>query len=256
MFMSVFDIETGARPEAELRAMLPAFDPDIACPKPGPWDDSMAKVPSNWKDEKKIAAKIDEAREIHFETVQQHPKLVEAAREQHWSRFVEKAALDPAKGRVLAVGIKSSPSEDVIMTIDDGGEQCLIENAWLSLLAELSSGEKIIGHNIFGFDLPFLFKRSWILEVDIPDWVRNGRYWNPAFVDIMEEWFIGQRGGGYVSVDDLCKIFGIPGKPDGLTGADFDRLFHGTSEERDQAIEYLRNDLVIEWGLAERMQLI
>lgn len=69
-----FDIETGPLPETELAAMVPAFDP--------------AEVKTgNLKDRDKVAAKIAEAEANHRR------------------EFIERAALDPLTGRVLAIGL-------------------------------------------------------------------------------------------------------------------------------------------------------
>lgn len=69
-----FDIETGPLPENELAALMPPFDP------------SEVKT-GNIKDPEKIAAKIAEA-EVN-----------------HKRDFIEKAALDPLTGRVVAIGL-------------------------------------------------------------------------------------------------------------------------------------------------------
>src|SRR5476651_2330269 len=70
----VFDLETGPLAESELSALLPPFDP--ADVKTG-----------NLKDPAKIAEKIAEAEANHKRD------------------FIERAALDPLTGRVLAIGV-------------------------------------------------------------------------------------------------------------------------------------------------------
>jgi hypothetical protein len=253
--MPVFDIETGALPEDVLRKQLPPFDPEVDCPHPGLFDQSTVKY-GNAKKEDKRAEILDAAWSAHEEKVANYPAIVEQAREQHWAKYIEKAALDPIKGRVLAVGFKDG--ENVECLCCDGtprDEEILIRHTWS--LFSIDPAEKLIGHNIFGFDLPFLVKRSWLLGIDVPEWIRNGRYWSTRFVDTMAEWNFGAMGGAsFVKLEVLAAAFGIPGKPDGITGADFDRLFHGTAEERTQALEYLENDLSVTWEIADRMQLV
>lgn len=254
--MSIIDLESGPLPEPELRKLLPPFDPAIDFPHPGEFDESAVKLGTAKKADT-VAKKIDEAREAHYSKVDNYPFLVEQARENHWSKFIEKAALDPVKSRMLAFGIKRPPSKggSLILEIEPDGEKTILETAFAVMEDERNRGERLIGVNIFGFDLPYMVKRAWMLEVDIPDWLRKGRYWADCFVDLMEVWFIGQRGGGYIGVEELCRIFKIPGKPPGITGADFDRLYWGGEESRKQAIDYLLNDLDIEEAIGNRMQV-
>jgi hypothetical protein len=257
--MPVFDIETGPLPEDILRKQLPPFDPDVACPHPGVFDSSTVKY-GNAKKEDKRAEILDAAWTAHENLVANYEAnkhaMIEQAREQHWGKYIEGAALDPIKGRVLAVGFKDG--ENVGKEYLQGNvitEEILIRNTWNQFAFD--PAEKLIGHNIFGFDLPFLVKRSWLLGIDVPEWIRNGRYWSTRFVDSMAEWNFGAMGGAsFVKLEVLAAAFGIPGKPDGITGADFDRLFHGTPEERTQALEYLENDLTMTWEIANRMQLV
>ncbi len=252
--MSVFDIETGARPEQELRDLLPPFDPDVDCPHPGEFDSSTVKY-GNAKAADKRASILDAAWTAHEEKVRDHPLAVEKAREEHWEKFIEKAALDPIKGRVLAVGFSIGENSNLLCIDDDMPEDVLLRHVWKDF--SIDPGEKLIGHNIFGFDLPFLIRRSWLLGVDVPEWIRNGRYWNARFVDTMVEWNFGAGGSaGFIKLDALAAAFGIQGKTEGITGADFDRLFHGTEEEKQQAIDYLTDDLRITWDVADRMQLL
>ena len=78
----------------------------------------------------------------------------------------------------------------------------------------------------------------------------HGGRWNSAFVDIHEKWRCGQYGE-YISLDRLCKCMGLPYKTG--SGKDFSRLW---KEEREKAVEYLKNDLQITWQAAEKMRVI
>jgi hypothetical protein len=60
--MIVFDIETGPLPSDEIRANSAPFVP---APPPGDFDPSAVKL-GNLKDEAKIAAKINDAREEYL----------------------------------------------------------------------------------------------------------------------------------------------------------------------------------------------
>ena len=77
---------------------------------------------------------------------------------------------------------------------------------------------QLVGHNIVGFDIPFLWKRAMVLGVKPPfNFPRNPKPWSELVCDTMTLWDSTQRAGG--SMDRLCKLLGIPGK-DGFSGAD------------------------------------
>ena len=218
--MAIFDLESGPLPEDQLRAMLPEFD------------ESTVKLGN--------ATKAD--------TV---ARIIDEARENHWPNFIAKAALDPVKSRVLAVGVVFEVDK---YEIAYGDNECqLLEGTW----DMFTDTEKLVGHHIFGFDLPYLVKRSWITGVDVPDWVREGRYWSKRFIDLMVEWNLGDRTGGFISADNLARAFGLEGKSTtGVTGENFHEYFRGDEVQRRMALDYLENDLRLEWEIAERMQIV
>lgn len=77
----------------------------------------------------------------------------------------------------------------------------------------------IVGHNIIGFDLPFLWKRCMVLGIKPPSWFpRNpSKYSSEMVRDTMLLWDQETRAGG--SMDRICRLMGIPGKGD-VSGAD------------------------------------
>jgi 3'-5' exonuclease len=76
----------------------------------------------------------------------------------------------------------------------------------------------LTGHNIVGFDIPFLWKRAMVLNVKPPfNFPRNPKPWSELVCDTMLFWDATQRAGG--SMDRICRLLGIPGK-DGFSGAD------------------------------------
>lgn len=118
------------------------------------------------------------------------------------------------------------------------------------VMASGGSGWPLIGWNIFGFDLPFILRRSWILGVALPEWIRNGRYWDRCFVDAMDVWACGNRDQA-VGLDLAAATLGV-GRKSG-SGAHFASLWGGSDEERAHALEYLENDLRLTKSVAERI---
>jgi len=210
-----FDIETGGLPETELVALLPPFD--------------AAEVKTgNIKDPEKVAAKIAEA---------------EAA---HRREFFDRSALDPLTGRVLAVGLFDQGNG--FRCLGDGlTEAELLARFWAECADETGVFHRLIGFNVFQFDLPFLVRRSWKWGVRLPSGLRNGRYWHSCILDLRDWWQLGDRQAKG-SLDSLARHFGV-GKKTG-DGKDFAALW---SSDRAAAIAYLRNDVCLTARVARAM---
>lgn len=242
----VFDIETGARPWEEIEPFY------CQPPHPGEFDESLVRY-GNTKDPAKRREKLEEAREKHAAMVAKWLSGNEEAR----AECLGKAALSPLTGRVLAIGYLNGVCGLRLDHIDNavGGEHGLLSRFWECYGANRHQG-RLVGHNIYGFDLPFLVRRSWLLGVDVPgDVLRDGRYWAKTFVDTMAAWGCGVYGER-VSLDSLASYFGAPGKLDGVTGADFARLYYGEPEDRAKSLDYLEADLRATWAVANRMGVL
>lgn len=241
--MIVFDIETGPLPSDEIRANSKPF---VADPSPGEFDPSTVKT-GNTKDEAKIAAKIEDARQKHITAAAEHAKKTQEAEVAYWAGIVEKAALSPLTGRVLAIGYVDTDANKILLDIADD-ESAMLMRFWNIYKSAKSSDKKIVGHNTKHFDLRFLLGRSWIVGIEVPDGIlQRDRYWDDTFVDTMERW------GSPVKLDVLARAFGVGQKTDGVDGSMFADLL---ATEPERAKEYLRNDVAITRAVAERMGVI
>jgi len=216
----IFDIETGPLPEEEFLVAIPPFDPSTV--KTGNLGPEKAK------------AKID------------------AARAEHEAKAVERAALSPLTGRVLAIGYLRDEGAHYL---DVETEHKMLSRFWDHYRFVARREDSMVGHNIFGFDLPFLVRRSWVIGLAdrMPrNIIEKNRYWSPVFVDTMVRWQLGNYRE-YVSLNTLAQAYGVGGKPDGVSGADFARLL---TEDQERAFNYLRNDLDMTFQVALRMGII
>lgn len=250
--MLIFDVETGPLPIDQILAFAKQFVPP---PHPGEFDPSSVKI-GNLKDRGKIDSKIEEARQAHAKSVTDYDSNVESLKTAHERSIIDRAALDPVTGRVVAIGYYSVEKRK--HAIDSGGEAGnedeIIANFWKNVLKMRSTGRKVVGANIFGFDLPFLVRRSWILGVEVPSCIRDGRYWDRCFICVREIWLLGQRWGDCESsLDTMARALDCGAKPDGVDGSMFWQLWSGSAEDRAKAIAYLQNDLDMTWGVAQRI---
>jgi len=149
----VLDIETGARPLAEIESLLPTIEP-----------------PSNWKDETKRAEYVRQRRED----------------------LLHGAALDATLGRILCVGVLHADGQHQFIH-DDESEADLLRRTWRLLATKSSgevfvtyNGTKFDWPFIFrrslacGVPVPDWFPR-------------DGRWPRHAHVDLAEWWSCGDR---------------------------------------------------------------
>lgn len=184
------------------------------------------EAPSNYKDADKIAAYITQKR----------------------LDWIADAALDATTGQILAIGVLNTTTGEIRVLA--GGERDIL-SAFVGIVMHVGgSGIPLVGWNIFGFDLPFIVRRAWILGVPLPQWIRIGRYWDRCFVDLMESWALGNKEQR-VSLDLASRSLGV-GRKSGH-GADFASHWNGTDEERAHALAYLENDLRITAAVAARI---
>jgi hypothetical protein len=250
-----FDIETGPLPETELAAQFAErWQPPSP---PGEFDPASVKY-GNTKDKDKRAEKLADAQQAHAAAVARYAETVEQAKAEKWSEYVGGAALSPITGRVLAIGMFDVPgNRKVLGSVHSLPEDELLEKWWEKATSQIKAGRLLVGHSIFGFDLPFLVQRSWILGVEVPTIIRkSSRYWADQFIDTRELWQCGDRQCKS-SLDHIARALGVGGKPDDITGADFARLFWSEVEaDRVKAFEYLANDLDMTRAIANRMGIV
>lgn len=213
----IIDIETSALPESELLSIMPPFDPAaVRC--------------GNLRDPVKIADKIAEAES------------------EYKSNYLDRAALDPLTGRVVAMGVLYPFDSNRIQILCEDDEAKMLTEFWS--LCHTGTLNTIIGFNICLFDLPFLVRRSWKHKIAVPRSLREGRYWNRDIVDLRDSWQLGDRQA-HGSLNSIAKHLGV-GEKTG-SGKDFAALL---ISDRAKAMEYLNTDLILCAKVAERMGVI
>jgi len=155
-------------------------------------------------------------------------------------------------GRVLVIGVGSGNGPDA--TILEGEEVEILDRFWEAFTKTAEAQSRLIGFNIFGFDLPFLIRRSWHHELPVPAGVlSHARHWSPVFVDLMQVWGCAVYGER-IKLDTVAKFFGIEGKTG--SGADFARLWFGSEEEHQQAVDYAKRDIEITRQVSWKMGVV
>lgn len=245
MAQFVFDIETGPRPLSEIESL---YVPPEALP---PWDDSMVKY-GQTKDPAKRTEKYNEVKTAYMAKLAAEKQVIA----DHKAKWAADAALSPVTGMVLAIGVYNG-DQHYIAGIDGETEADMLASFWAMVAKHVSTG-RFIGFCSNFFDFPFLVWRSYANSVQVPAiaWDKTGRYPAYSFIDLIDR--LPKRGFNDESrkLGDICQWLGIGGKPEGIDGGDFARLWAGDGESRQVAVSYLENDLDMTWALAERMGVV
>jgi len=185
---------------------IPNEDLMAAIIQEGP--DEPFKAPSNWKDEAKIQANIED-------------------QQKRWEDGLTKTcSLSPLLGRVCCLALDDGANLSGVLCLDDmeadyredpdEAERLLLEETWKTL----SDVDGIITCNGTKFDIPFLNKRSAILGVRVSKdfTTRRGQHW-PNF-DIqrwVDDWDPQKLKGSNLKA--ICRAFGIESKSGNMDGS-------------------------------------
>jgi DNA polymerase elongation subunit (family B) len=175
------------------------------------------------------------------------PVKIEADIEAKKKAWVEKAALDPFSGRVVAIGCAQDESE-IICDHYNGepkGERDIIDDFWEFYTREKS--HVFCGFNIISFDVPYLVRRSFALGIRVPKEINgvfnfastNGRRMSTRFLDLMDFWRLGNFQDR-ISLSNFAVHCGF--QPKEQSGKDFAGLLRTDNKE---AIRYLKNDVAL-----------
>ena len=100
---------------------------------------------------------------------------------------------------------------EYVFGIDAGGNEKSEGDslrAFLNLLKTYNpDNDEIVGHNILGFDLPFVFQRCLVNDICVRAYVDPDVVCSRNVFDTMHRWWLGARRN--VSLDDLAWALGI-----------------------------------------------
>ncbi|HSA83799.1 MAG TPA: ribonuclease H-like domain-containing protein [Patescibacteria group bacterium] len=123
-------------------------------------------------------------------------------------------ALEGTFGRICSIGIiKEGPQGIIQKEVFSGDEKQMLKDFW-----KAGNGVwRFVGHNIWGFDLPFIYKRSIIYGVR-PIMLPFARYRNVPIYDTMMEWELWNMQNRQ-KLDTLAKVLGLPTSKDEMDGS-------------------------------------
>lgn len=150
-------------------------------------------------------------------------KWMEENKEQAVKEAVHKTGFSGLYGSIACICYAFDDGEVFSVDCRDGEEK-MLEQLYAHVFSAsgvdthngmVSMPVTFIGHNIIGFDLPFIKHRSIINQVKPPIQFRkafDAKPWSAEVADTMLMWSSDKEKRA--SMDKLCKAFGIQGKGD------------------------------------------
>lgn len=126
--------------------------------------------------------------------------------------MLAKTSFDATAGHVCTIGWAFNNGDVHVEHAETVSDEREVMTAFFKALPK--NDVVMVGHNITGFDIPFLLKRAVILGVELPsDYVmpRDPKPWSKSVFDTMTAW-AGHRE--MISMNRLCGALGIVGKAD------------------------------------------
>ena len=199
---------------------------------------------------------------MRFEQQQRYLEDIAAEEE----RCYALGALSAASGRVLSIALHVGPipglefpglgphvSEHVFGIDSDGFEQDEKKalQDFVSLMKDFDPDcDELVGHNIIGFDLPFIFQRCLVHSIQCRPFVNLIDYNVCGVFDTMHHWWLGAKR--FVSLDDVAWALGIESsKTADVEGSKVFDLYQ--AGKLDQIREYNLNDVRVTRRVYERM---
>lgn len=152
----------------------------------------------------------DEHREAHVEILRKR----KSNGDRHDDDIHGDTSFEGTFGRLCCIGIIKEDEKGIIQKeVFSGDEKTILHNFWRAA----NNVHRFVGHNIWAFDLPFIYKRSIINGVK-PIPLNFARYRNIPIYDTMMEWELWNMMKSQ-KLDTLAKVLGLPTSKDEMDGS-------------------------------------
>jgi Predicted 3'-5' exonuclease related to the exonuclease domain of PolB len=181
-------------------------------------------------------------------------------------RCYQLGSLSATSGRILSIAVHEGPvagfdlggieqrESERVFGIDAYGIEQDEKRSLLAFLNYMKSfdtdTDELVGHNILGFDLPFIFQRCLVHCISAKPLVDLGDYRVRGVFDTMHAWWLGAKR--FVSLDDIAWALGIESsKTATVEGSKVFELYQ--AGKLDEIREYNLNDVRVTRKVYERM---
>ena len=138
-------------------------------------------------------------------------------------RCYQLGSLSATSGRILSIAVHEGPvagldfsdidqrQTERVFGIDEEGAEQDEKKSLLAFLDYMKNfdpdTDELVGHNLLGFDLPFIFQRCLVHCISGRPLVDLGEYRVRGVFDTMHAWWLGAKR--FVSLDDIAWALGI-----------------------------------------------
>lgn len=181
-----------------------------------------------------------------------NPETIAKWREENAADIIAKTSFDGALGEICAIGWSFGSSVNVHhqRMYDNKSELGLLEG-WVSVL-NANAGNLapvVVGHNVNRFDIRFIWQRAIVHSVKLPTWFpKDPKPWGGDSFDTMTAW---AGAGNMISLDNLSKALGLPGKSD-VDGSMIAQMW--SDGKHKEIAEYCASDVQKVQAIHQKMQ--
>ncbi len=213
----------------------------------------------------RVGPKLEKDLRLGYMRLEQQQRYLEdiAAEEE---RVYQLGSLNSTSGRVLSIAVHvgqvprfeieglAQAQSEYVFGIDSAGseqEEAQALRDFLNLMSDFDvECDEIVGHNIIGFDLPFIFQRCLANNIAARPFVNLGEYNVRGVFDTMRGWWLGGRQR--VGLDDVAWALGFESsKTSEVEGSKVFDLYQ--AGKLAEIREYNLNDVRVTRKVYERM---
>lgn len=213
----------------------------------------------------RVGPKLEKDFKLGYMRLEQQQRYLEdiAAEEE---RVYQLGSLAATSGRILSLavhvghvpgqqieGVSAQEGEHAFGIDESGAEQPEGQalRDFLGLMSDFDSEcDVIVGHNIIGFDLPFIFQRCLANNINVKPFVDLSEFRVMGVYDTMRAWWLGGRNR--VSLDDIAWALGLESsKTSEVEGSRVFELYQ--AGKLAEIREYNLNDVRVTRKVYERM---
>jgi 3'-5' exonuclease len=175
----------------------------------------------------------DEHREQYLEILQKKYGNDEKSEEE----IVGSMSFDGTFGRIFCIGYIKDDGVKQEKGMLRGDEKEILRSFW-KLVEDVNL---YVGHNVLGFDFPFIYKRSVIIGVKPSINLSLAKFRSFPIFDTQKEWSKWADNGA--SLDTVAKILGLPTSKDKMDGSMVWPYFQ--QGRLDEICEYCMKDVEV-----------
>lgn len=183
------------------------------------------------------------------------------------STFAEKAGIYAEFGKIVCIGLgyfvkntqaashENSFSLKIKSLYGDDEREILNQFGQVCHKFFRNDSKQFCGHNIREFDIPYICRRSFINQMNLPAILvdlQNKKPWENPMLDTLQFWKFGEYKN-FTSIDLLSNVLGIESPKDDIDGGDVADVYW-QQNDLPRIVKYCNKDIVTIAQVLMRLQ--